>query len=176
MSEVNSFQDALNHYRSGEGGCVSAGSGLISEMCSADSFVNGEKSILDVILGKLQNVPWMQFSGFVNSAPGSYRGYRCLTLGSYRLNIEYSAEWFSDAWIVEADGRKSRNVWSNFTIDYFGYNDWDFEWNEEYSIWDNISQELIPGAIAGSVGDPKSYRISYEFSRNYYLSVKQYYE
>lgn len=95
-------------------------------------------------------------------------------LGSYRLDIEYVANWHADAWVLGSNGVYSRNVWSYFSIRFFGNNGWDFKWNENYTLWENITQELIPGAIAGSIGNPADYDITYEFWGNYYISVKQY--
>ncbi len=175
QSEINSFQDALNHYRSGTGGSIPAGNGLLGEMTASDSFVAGERLLLKGIEDKLTEVPFVQTSGVVESAPGSYRGMRCFTLGSYRLNIRYSACWFADDWVCEGDGVYSRNVRSNFQIWFSGENGWDFEWNNTYNLWENISQELIPGAIAGSIGHPANYTITYQFFRNYHTSTRQVY-
>ena len=174
VSEINSFQDALNHYQSGAGGTVSAGSGLRSEMIGSDGFITGEAQILNGIAEKLRSVPCPQLYGYVSNSPGAFRGYRSLTHGSYRVDIEYDAYWTADSWIHESDGRLSRIVRSSFSIRYHGSNDWDFEWNPNYSFWENVSQELIPGAIAGSIGNPRAYTIRYDFNRKYQLAVKQF--
>lgn len=41
-------------------------------------------------------------------------------------------------------------------------------------FWENVSQELIPVAIAGSIGNPRAYTIRYDFNRKYQLAVKQF--
>ena len=139
-------------------------------------FFEAEDGILKGVENKLRNVPYMQMEGTVSNAQNSYRGLKCITLGSYRLDIEYVANWHADAWVLGSNGVYSRNVWSYFSIRFFGNNEWDFKWNKNYTLWENITQELIPGAIAGSIGNPADYGITYEFWGNYYISVKQYME
>ena len=53
--------------------------------------------------------------------------------------------------------------------------DWDFSWNKDYGIWKNIQRELIPGAIAGAMGNPKSFKITYSLSEGFKnIKVRQY--
>ena len=56
------------------------------------------------------------------------------------------------------------------------------EWNkarcrfdtENYGIFENITQELLAGYIAGSIGNPKDFIITYSTTHNFSLQVKQY--
>jgi len=173
---INSFQDALNHYRSGEGEIVPAGPGLISEMQANASYSDMISSLENIISAKLLRVPYSQTSGIISNAEGSSRGLSCLTLGSYSVGVEYQANWFASPWMQDLTGGYYRSVWSDFEITFSGYNDWDFIWNSEYSIWENVTTELVPGWIAGSAGNPEAYRITYSFSDSMSLTVRQQYE
>ena len=175
QTSINSFQDALNHYRSGKGGTVAAGPGLIAEMKADKSFDSMLQNLSQGISAKLLSVKTNETSGIVSNSLGAYRGLEAYpTLGSYRLDIKYNANWTATEWIKESDGRYSRVVSSNFTIYFSGENAWDFEWNENYGIFKNITQELIPGYIAGSTGNPKNFTITYSTTHNFSLQVKQY--
>ena len=175
QTSINSFQDALNHYRSGEGGKVIAGPELIAEMKADKSFNLMLQNLSHGISEKLLAVKTNENSGTIFNSPGAYRGLEAYpTLGSYRLDIEYNANWTATNWIKEADGRYSRLISSNFTVYFSGENAWDFEWNANYDFIKNITDELLAGYIAGSVGNPKNFIITYSTTHDFSLQVKQY--
>ena len=175
QDSINSFQDALNHYRSGAGGIVPAGSGLISEMTSASSYTDMIQSLQNGIENKLIAVAKSDSSGTVSNAPDSYRGLESYpTMGSYRLDINYNAHWTASSWTKDSEGKYYRTISSSFTVFFSGSNGWDFHWNPEYPFIKNVCDELLPGYIAGSVGNPKDYTITYSMTHDYNLQVRQY--
>ena len=175
QTSINSFQDALNHYRSGKGGTVAAGPGLIAEMKADKTFASMLQNLSQRISEKLLTAKTNETSGTVSNSPGAYRGLEAYpTLGSYRLDIEYNANWTATKWEKESDGRYSRLVSSSFTVYFSGENAWDFKWNENYNFIQNVTQELLAGYIAGSVGKPKDFIITYSTTHNFSLQVKQY--
>lgn len=49
-------------------------------------------------------------------------------------------------------------------------NEWDFQWNEEYDLYDNVTKEWIPGKLAG---DGTPFTITYSMQQHFKLHVKQ---
>ena len=176
-TEINNINDALQHYRSGAGGVVPAGQGLITEMKQDPTYVRKIQSgIRSSITSKLNNVDYSISSGIVSALPDSHRGLDCNTLGSYRVGIDYSANWSATAWQQNGNGEYFRDVSiSSVTINMSGYNDWDFTWNANYNFWENATRELIPGAIAGAKGNPNPFRITYSLSEEFSnITIRQY--
>jgi len=68
-----------------------------------------------------------------------------------------------------------RDVYTGtFGVSLVGSDVWDFSWNASYNLWQNVTRELIPGWIAGAVGNPANFTISYSTSASYLLSARQY--
>ena len=176
-TQINNLNDALQHYRSGAGGIVPAGKGLISEMKNDSSYASKIQSGLkSSISSKLKKVDYNTSSGEVSSTPNASRGLECNTLGSCGVSIDYSTNWSATEWERDGDGGYYRDVFvSSVTIYMSGSDDWDFSWNKDYGIWKNIQRELIPGAIAGAMGNPKSFKITYSLSEGFKnIKVRQY--
>ena len=176
-TEINNINDALQHYRSGAGGVVPAGQGLITEMKQDPTYVTAiQNGIRSSISSKLNNVDYSISSGTVSVTPNSSRGLNCNTLGSYGVGIDYSANWSATAWQQNGNGEYFRDVSiSSVTINMSGHNDWDFSWNANYNLWENVTRELIPGAIAGAKGNPNPFRITYSLSEEFSnITIRQY--
>jgi hypothetical protein len=176
-TQINNFNDALSHYRSGAGGVVSAGTGLYAEMTNASSYISrisGNSSVLaGWIENRLKSVSRNQTTGLISATPGSFIGQlNSTTLGSYGFNIAYQAQWDAGSW-YEREGKNYRLVAMNVTVNLANITDWNFDWNANYGIWKNITQELIPGWIAGARGNPSPFEISIQTSETYNLVVEQ---
>jgi hypothetical protein len=147
-TEINSLDDAIMYWRSKRGGSCPAGPGLWAEM-QADSTFQGEfgkeGAVVTAIATKAQS---LVASGQVcQNAPGSYRGLRCLTMGSYRCNIEYS--------FMPVEGS------NQVEIRFYGSDPWNFDWMPGVqNLWHNITAETIPSWFAG---DGKSFDVTFDF-------------
>ena len=98
MTEIGGLNDAINYWRSKKGGTVKANSNLISEMKSYMLGTPQDPGVLiDVLNGVKNKIKQAKKdkSYHIKSAPGSYRGCWCPTLGSFAFNIEYDYD-FSD--------------------------------------------------------------------------------
>ncbi|MCI5135996.1 MAG: RHS repeat-associated core domain-containing protein, partial [Candidatus Electrothrix sp. AW2] len=182
QKQINGFRDALSHYRSGAGGVVPAGPGLYAEMRSHKSYRNrvagNDSWIAEQIKKKLRTVPKNQTRGTLSNANGSFVGnLQSKTLGSYGLNIQYALIWNAGGWQPRwhsfLTGSCFREVSTNATVNLTNTTDWNFQWNPQYSWFDNITREVIPGWIAGARGNPAGFDISLSLSENYRLQVEQ---
>ena len=177
-TEINSLTDALAHYRSGQGGTVAAGDGLYSEMKSDSTYIGGlvgnDSRVANAIKGQLANVDKTRQSGtFLRT--NFVGALDCATLGSYRLNYVCTVNWSATDWVYDAQAKNYyRYVTAPVTVAFTGSDPWDFEWNASYNLWQNITRELIPGWIAGAIGNPAPFTISFSTTEVYGLSVKQY--
>ena len=86
------------------------------------------------------------------------------------------ANWSATEWQSNGDDGYFRDVSiSSVAINMSGHNDWDFSWNANYNIWENVTKELIPGAIAGAKGNPKAFTITYSLSEKFLnIIIRQY--
>lgn len=180
--QINSFSDALAHYRSGYGGTVAAGNGLYDEMIADSTYKERVKSengwVASRIKEKLAQVPYLQMSGIISAAPGSRVGQlSSKTLGSYGLSIRYEAPWKATPWRTGFrsffTGRCYREVSSTVRVDFELLTDWNFQPNRNYSWFKNLTGETIPGWIAGARGTPADFMISGSLSETYNLTVEQ---
>jgi RHS repeat-associated protein len=169
QSEINSFKDALAHYRSSAKGSVPAGQGLYSEMRADSSYKNRvlTGSLPDRISGRLATVPHSQNNGLFNAAPGSTIGQlNSHALGSYGLGVNYTAWWTATGW-----SNRQRTINGNVNLTLTLSETWDFETNENYNFFENLLREWIPGWIAG---DGKPFTITGTLYETLNLSVVQY--
>jgi len=179
QSQINNLTDALAHYRSGAGGTVSAGSGLYSEMASNSSYQTGivgnSSTLAGIIKSSLANVSKASNSGTISSSQVAVL-LQCSTLGGYYLNASYSTSWGATAWQWDASaGKYYRDVYTGqFSVALSGTDVWNFDWNASYNLWQNVTRELIPGWIAGAIGNPANFTTSYSTSTTYLLSTRQY--
>ena len=182
QSQINSFRDALSHYRSGAGGVVSAGSGLYAEMRSdssyKDTFIGNDSRLAKIIARKLEGVSKRENSGTISAAPGSYLGnLSCGTLGSYSLDVDYTLTWnatpWGPCWHKFVSGKCCRDVSTDVTVKLTKITDWNFETNASYSWWENLTKEWIPEIIAGLRGNPTPFEISLSLTETYDLEVEQ---
>lgn len=180
--QINTFRDALSHYRSGAGGVIPAGPGLYAEMRAHISYherVAGNDSwIANQIKRKLRQVPKNQTTGTFSNAGGSFVGQlESMTLGSYGLNIQYTLTWNAGPWQSRwhnfLTGGCCREVSTNVTVNLHNITDWNFQWNPQYSWFDNVTRETIPGWIAGARGNPAGFDISLNLTETYNLTVEQ---
>jgi len=144
-SSISNLTDALSHYRGGSGKTVPANNTLINEMKNDSSFKNMIKELQTLIRNKI-NDQKIKNAEKICAAPGSRRGLRCGTLGSYNLNIQYS--------FIPKYGD------NYFDIHFSGYDRWDFEWNKNKNFFHNIANEVLPSVAAGK-GTP--FNITYDF-------------
>ena len=159
MTTIGGLGDAINYWRSKKGGTVKANNKLIQEM---KSFMYGTPEHPGVLLGDVLNGVKKKIKQakkdktyHIKSAPGSYRGCWCPTLGSFAFNIQYDYD-FSDE-----PERKHHKI--NFH--FWGYDTWDFEpkkvqWYDIPGHLNNLIEEKIPNMVAG---DGKPFDISYDF-------------
>jgi RHS repeat-associated protein len=168
QSEINSFRDALAHYRSSAEGSVPAGQGLYTEMRADSSYQNRvlTGSLPDRITGRLTTVPYSQNNGFFNAAPGSTVGQlNSHALGSYGLGVNYTAWWSATGW-----ANRQRTVNANVNLTLTLSEVWDFETNPNYNFFENLLREWIPGWIAG---DGHPFTITGTLNETLNLSVVQ---
>ena len=100
---IDNITDAISHYRGASGKTVYATDALYNEMKSDPSYkerIFGMKtdSLRSKIMFKLLNVSPKETSETISAAPNSYIGRLwCLTLGSYKLDIDYNSKWDTDS-------------------------------------------------------------------------------
>ena len=159
MTTIGSLKDAIDYWRSKKGGKVKANEKLINEMKYYMYGTPDEPGVLvsDVLVGIKKKIKEAKKNKtyHIKSAPGSYRGSWCLTLGSFAFNIEYDYD-FSD----EPDRKKHK-----IEFHFWGYDTWDFEkkkvkWYNLPGHLHNLVEETIPSLIAG---DGKPFDITYDF-------------
>ena len=158
MPEIGGLIDAINYWRSKKGGTVRANNDLINEMKSHMYGTPSDPGVLiEVLKGVKDKIKQAKKNKtyHIKSAPGSYRGCWCPTLGSFSFNIEYDYD-FSDE-----PERKDHTI--NFH--FWGYDTWDFEpkkveWYDLPGHLSNLVEEKIPSLIAG---DGKPFDITYDF-------------
>jgi hypothetical protein len=126
-----------------------------------------------------EKVPKHQKTGTLSNDPNSFVGQlTSKVLGSYGLNINYTLSWNAGAWekrwysFITGD-RCYREVKTEVTVRYTNNTDWNFNWNTEYNWYENITQEVIPGTIAGVRGNPSGFFISLDLSETYDLKIEQ---
>ena len=174
---IDNLCQAIQHYKANKDGkTIPATKNLISHMkefsniyMKAANIVAGTKfsfysdvknEIKDIIKGKIDDAKKLNLNKgtkIIESDKGSNRGAWYLTIGSYRLNIEYKK-------LVDLSKNKF-----DFQIHWYGEDIWDFEPKECKSsnvlkkficFVDNILEEHLPSLI---VGEGKIYNISYDF-------------
>ena len=141
---IGSLTEACSHYRSNAGGTVKANSKLYEEMKNDNSFKN--KFISEMIGILKKKIIDSDVGTFIQSAPGSNRPLSCSTMGMYKLNIEYRHE--------------VKVGINNVVLHLFGSDKWDFEPSKDKGFFKNLTQEIIPGWVAGK-GTP--FDITYDF-------------
>lgn len=141
---INSLTDACSHYRSKAGGQVKANPQLYEEMKNSSSFKN--KFIPEMIKILKDKIIKADVGTLIKSAPGSNRPLSCTTMGMYKLNIEYCHKVTVGVNYVE--------------LHLFGSDKWDFETSKDKGFFKNLTQEIIPGLIAGK---GKPFDITYDF-------------
>eukprot|EP01107_Rhizomastix_libera_P013920 TRINITY_DN409_c0_g1_i1.p1 TRINITY_DN409_c0_g1~~TRINITY_DN409_c0_g1_i1.p1 ORF type:complete len:220 (+),score=34.60 TRINITY_DN409_c0_g1_i1:22-660(+) len=166
-TQINSFNDALAHYRSGCGTTVPA-VGLVTDELKKDaSYTALSKNTAAAIKAKLAAVP-------VDTSSGSISGSQSLqlssmTLGSYGVSATWSGSWVSTAF-KPVSGRQCRSVYTtkDIALDVKGKDYWDFDPNSGYSWVKNLVREKIPGFIASwrAGGNQKPFYITVDFSDN----------
>ena len=148
--------DACSHYRSKVGGVVKANSNLYEEMKKDKSFFN--KFIPEMIKILSDKIIKTDVGTFIQSAPNSNRPLNCSTMGMYKLNIEYNHKVSVGVNYVE--------------LHLFGSDKWDFQTSKDKGVFKNLTQEIIPGMIAG---DGKPFDISYDFKYTIKIVPKYFY-
>ena len=153
MTEIGGLRDAINYWRTKKGGTVKANNKLIEEIKkSMTKSLN--KDIIPGVINKIKQSK-KDKTYHVKNAPGSRRGYWCLTLGSFSINIEYDYDFKSEP------GRKKHEIKFHF----YGYDTWDFEckkvaWYNIPGHLNNLVEEIIPNKIAG---DGTPFNVTYDF-------------
>ena len=141
---IGSLTDACSHYRSNAGGKVKANSNLYKEMKNDKSFYNkfvGEMT--DILTKKVLNA---NVGDIIQNAPNSDRPVSCTTMGMYKLNIEYNHKVTVGVNYIE--------------LHLYGSDLWDFQPSKDKSWFKNLTNEIIPGMVAGK-GTP--FEITYDF-------------
>ena len=154
LSSISNLDDALEHYRGKSGITLPANQNLINEMKSNSSYKSMIKELKKGIKSKITSEAFLN-GETIKAEPGSYRGISCLTLGSYKVNIDYS--------FVPKEGD------NKIRIHFWGSDKWDFEWNDSYNLIENIIEEEIPSRIAG---DGKPFDITYDFYDEVTITVE----
>jgi hypothetical protein len=147
---INSLDDAIMYWRSNKGGSCAGGSGLWAEM-QADSTFKAQfdrtGATVTAIAKKAQGLVASRQP--CQADPGSFRGLHCLTMGSYRCNIEYS--------FVPVKGN------NRVEIRFYGRDTWNFDWMPGVkNIWHNITSEAIPSWLAGP---GKPFDVTFDFKK-----------
>ena len=147
-NSISNLTDALSHYRGNSGKTVPANQNLINEMKNDKTYKEMIDSLKVTIKNKITQDK-INKGETISAAPGSRRGLRCGCLGSYSLNIDYSFI--------------PRNGSNNINIHFWGYDRWDFEWNNNKGFFHNLKNEFLPSLFAGK-GTP--FDITYDFYDN----------
>lgn len=143
QSEINSFEDAWEHWNSDAGGSVPAGYDLYSEIVGGAQWNSYVDDLTNRLTSQLQSVSKTSTRGTISRVTG-YRGWECYPLGSYRMNVEYSGSWTGSSW------RNNQRIVSGRITVKFSFSDrWDFVWNDSYTYWQNVFREFFPEVIAG---------------------------
>lgn len=155
-TSIGNLNDALAHYRSKAGGRIPANESLFKEMKSDPSFKKNFGPKGNVVKGIQTKIANALRNGekTVSNEIGSRRGMNCRTLGSYSASIEYNHPVSSGKNIV--------------SIRLYGYDCWDFEPSEAHNWFGNLTQEIIPGIIAGN---GKPFDITYDFTIQVEITV-----
>ena len=158
MTTIGGLNDAIKYWRSKKGGTVRANNQLIEEIKYSMLGDQEHPGVLNGVLrGVMKKIKQAKKDKtyHVKSAPGSYRGCWCLTLGSFAFNIEYDYDFSSEP------ERKKHKI--NFH--FWGKDTWDFEtqkakWYDVPTHLHNIFEEKIPSLVAG---EGKPFDITYDF-------------
>lgn len=141
---IGSLTDACSHYRSKAGGKVKANSSLYEEMKNDSSFCKKFiNEMTDILTKKVLNA---NVGDTIRSAPDSNRPANCTTMGMYKLNIEYN--------------HKVTVGKNDIVLHLYGSDLWDFKPSKDKGFLKNLTNEIIPGMIAG---DGTPFEIIYDF-------------
>jgi hypothetical protein len=146
---IGNLTDAIVYWRSGRGGTVPGNEDLYEEMQSDSSFEDcfgPDGSITELLESKIRKA-LRSGARRISAPPGSFRGLRCATLGSYRLDIDY-------------DHAVSRRL-NEVGVQLSGSDLWDFETNPNEGFVHNLCNEWIPEMMAG---EGKPFSITYDFT------------
>ena len=141
---IGSLVYACSHYRSQAGVVVKTNSNIYEEMKIDEIFKN--KFIPEMIGILKSKITDTDVGSSIASAPNSNRPVSCSTMGMYKLNIEYNHKVTVGINYVE--------------LHLFGSDLWDFEPSKDKGVFKNLTQEIIPGLVAGK---GKPFSISYDF-------------
>jgi len=142
---ISCLYDALVHYKGKSGTTVYADNTLIKEIKDHKTYKKMIKELKNGIKEKITNSA-IKNHDTIKAADGSYRGVWCLTLGSIKLNINYS--------FVPKKGK------NKVKLHFWGTDRWDFAKNDNYNLIQNLAEEYIPSFIAG---DGKPFDVKYDF-------------
>ena len=165
--QIDCFNDALAHYRSGAGGTIPAKKLIDEELIKDRTYVAFKQRMVEQVRKELANVDINATSGSINYASKEKQNLDSTTLGLYGLNNSYSYSWTATAF-KDVDGKECRNVSTtapvNMSLD--GMNYWDFDPNTTYSGIKNSIHEKLPGLIAqwNANGTCKAFTITINFS------------
>ena len=143
---IGSVEEACSHYRSRAGGTVRANSRLYEEMKNDKSFPKFISEMRNILRDKIKKT---DLDSYIRNAPESNRPLECITMGKYKLNIEYNHKV---------------SIGTNYVkLHLYGEDLWDFKGSPDKGFIGNMANEVIPGMIADFFGDGLEFNISYDF-------------
>jgi RHS repeat-associated protein len=180
LATINSFMDALNYYASGQGGTVTAGSGLIQTIKNSSDYGTMKQGLTNTLNQKLANVSIGDNSGTISGSGTRSLSDAGQTLGGLVLSLNYSGNWSGSGWQAGNSSQDSRTITASSVPYTFSFSDpWDFQWNNNYGVFKNLFDEVIPGVAANAYataigGTGKSFTITGQFSDSITGTANQY--